>query len=235
MKDEIISIDDIINIVILYWHMTVLKFSTKYKSKHGWKLSNDNTMVERIKAGGLATQTEDYNLKKWILADTDPWFDGVHCWRIQLKNPNKGWWSIGVANQNIDNLNRSSFGTNGVWAIGANDNYYRAGYGDAFIKGGSDIKKYFVLEYVEMDVYLNLDGDEPEMKMCVVNDKEPLREVVLSASKKDPKGCVPYFNMHYGDAFGNLTWNAIGATMRAVFIEPDCYGIPIENLFSYST
>ena len=51
MEEESISIDDIIKI-ILYWQMAILRFSTKYNSEHGWKLSNNNTMVERIGVGG---------------------------------------------------------------------------------------------------------------------------------------------------------------------------------------
>ena len=52
----------------------MLRFSTTYNSGHGWKLSNYNTMVERIKAGDK--EIDDFDLKKWILADIDPWFDG---------------------------------------------------------------------------------------------------------------------------------------------------------------
>ena len=80
-------------------------------------------MVERVLAG--EEELDPTAFKKWILADTDPWFTGIHCWRIQLKNPNKGWFSIGVANQDIDSMNEDDFDTKYVWGIGACNNWYQ--------------------------------------------------------------------------------------------------------------
>ena len=60
--------------------------------------------------------------------------------------------------------------------------------------------------------------------LCVVNDDKPLKETKLSGAKPNTSGWVPYFNMFYSDV--------VGATMRAMFIDPDSYGVPIHNLFS---
>ena len=45
----------------------------------------------------------------------------------------------------------------------------------------------------------------------------------LYDAKENDQGWVPYFNMHFEDA--------VGAKIRAVFIDPDLYGLPMDNLF----
>ena len=72
--------------------MIPLRFSTKHKAKHGWKLYKDNTLIERV------DNVYHYCPSVWILGDVNPWFEGVHCWRIRIMNPKKGWVSIGVCN-----------------------------------------------------------------------------------------------------------------------------------------
>ena len=217
MEDESISIDDIINIMILYWHMTVLRFSDKYKSAAGWRLSDDNTKVERI-------ATNRSHSKVWILADNDPWFKGIHCWRIKLKNPNKGWFAIGVCNQDIGSMNIDYINKTYFWGIGANNNWFQKGGSHGKREGESYLRQYIRLECVEIDVYLNLDKDKPEMKICAVSNGKPLRESRLYDPKDNDKGWVQYFNMY-------IRKNIEGSTIRAVFIDPDSYGIPIDNLF----
>ena len=99
LEGKSISIEDVTNIIILYWNIKILRC--------GWELSHDNTMVERIMVG--VDYRGDRSFTKWILADTDPWFEGVHCWRMQIKNPNKGWFSIGVANQDTEDMNEKDY------------------------------------------------------------------------------------------------------------------------------
>ena len=216
-------IENIVHLIIKYWHTTILRFSDKYQSQHGWELSEDNTLVERI----MAPVNEDFpeweqvGVKKWILADTDPWFNGIHCWRIQINNPSKGWFSIGVANQEIDSLNADNFNTKYVWSIAASNNWYP---GDKWELSHESFMEYIRLKYVEIDVYLDLDKDEPEMKITVATDNEDdTFEIKLFDAKPNNQGWVPYFNMYYQDA--------IGASIRAIFIDPESYGMPIENLF----
>ena len=209
MQDRSISINDIINIIIVYWQMKLLRFSDEYKSS-GWKLSDDNTLCERVRG------PDEPN---WILADIDPWFKGIHCWRIQLTNPNKAWFSIGVHNRNLKSLNGMKFDKKYVWAIGAANNWYP---GRDF-KTEKNFKQYIRLEYVEIDVLLNLDRALPEMKICAVNKETPLKETRLYDIKENDQGWIPYFNMYYQ--------GAVGATIRFALIEPDCYGVPIDDLF----
>ena len=87
---------------------------------------------------------------------------------------------------------------------------------------------YFRLEHVEIDIYLNLGGDKPGMKICAVNDGEELRETILSDPKDNDQGWVPYFNMHYGE---KDWYGAVGATIRVTLIDADSYGILIDNIF----
>eukprot|EP01083_Nonionella_stella_P007680 22104_1 len=218
-----ISIDDIVSIVIAYWRsvITRMQFSTVYQSSHGWELSDDCRCVTRIATGkDSASDRDDWTKKKWILGDIEPIFEGKTCWRIQLKNPEKGWFSIGVSNRNIESLNASEYATTYVWAIGVNNNWYPGNdYTDC------DTKKYFRLEYVELDVLLDLSSTKPELKICEVNsnDKQSLKETILRDIKENTEGWVPYFNMHYS--------NAIGSQIRVVFIDPDWYSVPIDDSF----
>lgn len=66
------------NLCIKYFELEyeILKFSTKYKSKHGLKLTDNNQCVKRIWTG--------YKSNKWILCDTKPIYKGVHCWRVHV-------------------------------------------------------------------------------------------------------------------------------------------------------
>merc|ERR1712228_644088 len=206
------SIDDICRVILDYYISCIMLFSTTYKSKQGWKLSDDNQTVTRIAIGG-----NPWEIKKWILADTDILFEGVHCWRIQIINPKKGWLSIGVSQQNMDDLNNKAFGNKYVWAIGLNNNWYPS---QNVIR--CDTKKEFRLEYVELDILLDLDSKK--LKICRVDDKDEIVETIMTNAPENDKGWVPYFNAHYE--------GAVNCQMRAIFIDTNDYGVPIKNLFS---
>ena len=103
-----------------------------------------------------------------------------------------------------------------------NNNWYQKG-GKGKKEGEIKFKQYIRLESVQVDIDLDLDGDKPVMKICAVNKDGPLRETKLFDAKDNTQGWVPYFNMYYPEA--------VEATMQAVFIDPDSYGISIENLF----
>lgn len=54
----------------------ILKFSARYKSNQGLKLTDNNQCVKRIWTG--------YKSSKWIICDIKPIYKGIHCWRIHV-------------------------------------------------------------------------------------------------------------------------------------------------------
>ena len=50
-----------------------------------------------------------------------------------------------------------------------------------------------------------------------------LRETRLYDAEKNDQGWVPYFNMWYN--------KAVGSTIRVALIDPDSYGVPIDDFF----
>ena len=102
--------------------------------------------------------------KKWILADIVPWFEGIHCWRIQLNNRNKGRISVGVTNRDIESMNKSEINTEYVSGIGSFNNWSQEDKHPPK-EGHTDLSTYIEIKCVEMDIHLNLHGDKPEMKI----------------------------------------------------------------------
>lgn len=75
---------------MFYFEMyQILKFSTKWKSSTGWELSDDNRCAKRV----ISPHKDGY---RHILADTEPVFNGEHCWRVKVNNPKCGWIVWGV-------------------------------------------------------------------------------------------------------------------------------------------
>ena len=77
-------------LVFYFEKYRILKFSTKWKSETGWKLSDDNKCVQRVPSSVVK---DGY---RHILVDTEPVFNGEQCWRVKVNNPKCGWivWGI---------------------------------------------------------------------------------------------------------------------------------------------
>lgn len=58
----------------------IVKFSTIYLTEDAFILSDDNKCCKRIDGAHA-----------YILADCNPVFEGIHCWRVQVINPEKDW------------------------------------------------------------------------------------------------------------------------------------------------
>ena len=214
IDDDQSSIEHLAAIMYHYYHKTnhsEMRFSTTFKSKYGWRLSDGNKLAKRIRV-----KNDHYSFMKWILADTDPITEGCHCWRVQINNPRKGWMSVGVAEMNAEELNNRPFGGPTVWAIGLSNTWYQTVPCIDWTDG-------FRLKFVELDIMMNLKSDESELRICAVDDAEERRETVLRNKQKTVIRPVPYFNAYYN--------GAIQLEFRAVFINPEMYGIPIPNLF----
>ena len=231
-----ICLDDLTNLIHRFCLFREMCFSTTYRSQVGWKLLDRNRLLKRVHV-----KDDDYRKTKWILADTPPMISGVHCWRIQLKNPKKGWLSVGVAKQNEMALNQRAFGGRHVWAIGVcaffsffaffacicwtglNNNWYPSSVWADYKQ--CDTERFFRLSFIELDVRIDFNTDRVELRICAVNHDQELIEAVLSEMPDDGRGggWVPYLNMYYNDA--------VRAEVRGVFIDPNKYGIPIGGLF----
>ena len=66
---------DINNLCLKFYHLIfeILTFSSKFKSKDGLILSDDNKCV---------SSTTSFHC--YILTTSDPVFHGVHCWRVHV-------------------------------------------------------------------------------------------------------------------------------------------------------
>ena len=83
-------------------------------------------------------------------------------------------------------MNRSRFNTDYVWGIGSYNNWYQKD-SQPPTEGHIDLRTYFELEYVEMDIHLNLDGDTPKVRICVVSNDKPMKEVMLCHAKDNDR------------------------------------------------
>jgi len=94
-----------------HFECELLKFSKIYKSGDGWRFYNGNTCVKRMKAATClnnhseddeSSDDEQQHIKyKWILVDITPKLSGIYCWRISIRNPNKGSIVVGVCPQRM--------------------------------------------------------------------------------------------------------------------------------------
>ena len=83
----------LIKLFFTFYHSLyeILKFSTKWCSNDGFEFLDSNKCIKRI-----LSSTHDY---RNILADCDPAFEGIHCWRVKVHNPTKcsRWVVWGIA------------------------------------------------------------------------------------------------------------------------------------------
>ena len=73
MHNSSISMTDIINIIIEYTRMEILKFSKSWMSQDAFKLEYNDTMATKIDNGN-----------HWIVPDIEPVTKGKVCWRVKV-------------------------------------------------------------------------------------------------------------------------------------------------------
>ena len=114
LDNDSISMIHIVQIMVDYFDKSkILAWSTKYINVSGLKLSDNNRKVERIKASNSGYC--------WVTADTEPVFEGKHCWRLKIDNPRNGWMCYGVAAPKILKHGNFNQPRGYIWAIGQND------------------------------------------------------------------------------------------------------------------
>ena len=105
---------DIIQICFKWYHIAweILTFSHQYNSNkpdkiHAFIFSDNDTCVKR---------NDDLQWShKYILADCNSVFNGIHCWRVNVKNPHHDWISFQVSQKK--EYNDHSYNKKGVYGI----------------------------------------------------------------------------------------------------------------------
>ena len=84
---------DIMNICLVFYLelFRILRFSDKFISKDGTELRDDNRCAIKSLEFG----------HNYIMADVEPVFNGIHCWRVQVKNPENEWIMFGIGQKRI--------------------------------------------------------------------------------------------------------------------------------------
>ena len=83
----------------------VLKFSTQYACS-----SNNGSWIYAEKNHCVISQSQCRYEHGYILAETDPVYHGIHCWRVHTINPHKAFILWGVSKQKKYNKNSYEHG-----------------------------------------------------------------------------------------------------------------------------
>ena len=148
-----------------------------------------------------------------IIPDTEPVFEGIHCWRANVENTKKEWIMFGVSHRDIDIQmawnckdviafqSKNWFNGNGKW---------------------NGIKTGHFQEKINLEVDLLLDIDNKKLNACVVGECIEGKEVKIWDFKIPYKGFVPYFNLF-----------SKGQRLQLMKIPIGWYGVHKKDLFYY--
>eukprot|EP01084_Bolivina_argentea_P030152 55910_1 len=92
-----------------------LQFSTEYRSKPGWKITESNQ---------TAWHCEDTDCTRWIAMDMQPMVTGKHAWRTHITNPHGNWLYFGICYPNSMFNNDSYDGDTKSLGLSCNDDFY---------------------------------------------------------------------------------------------------------------
>eukprot|EP01083_Nonionella_stella_P027834 76668_1 len=189
-----------------------LTFSDTFKSAKGFVFFDDRQCVRKL---------DNYPRTTWILSDVEPVYDGIHCWRIFIKNPQQEYLKVGVSGKKMfedNNLNQDT-----VWGIARSktSNYYKPHIHSH--KNNIDLE-HFIEREIAIDMYL--DAHKGLMKLCVVGmcteDKEArLWNMPTSETEGWQYGWVPHF------MFGT---NSKNTELRIMEIYHEWYGLEQHHL-----
>ena len=215
---------DLWDLIYLFYHWTfeIMKFSQHYKSKTGYKLTDDNKCAQRFGCDG----------SRWIVGN-DPVFEGIHCWRIFVDNPDKRLviYAISKAYQFYDD---SKYGQDNIIGIGWDDICFHdmefnvaSHQRTAKVMGGQYrcYRKEQCQHFhgAEMCVDILLDCDEGTVEFAVIekDPKEELFRPLFTRLEKNPDyGYVP----HLICSAEGLT-DDVSVTFRLFKIDIDKFGI----------
>ena len=185
----------------------ILKWSEVWKTE-GLELTENGTCI-----GAQSQQLKDY---KYALGDTVPVKSGKTCWRFQIKNPNRYWYSLAIATpKEYPNQGTSK---HGVYGVGTDPNWYPSGHDEhsgSWAYPSRDITD--GIYHVDMA----FDADIGEIQLCVLEDKSINAKVWNVASEAAGSGYVPHFN----------TINVEDCEIRIANIHVDSFGKEVSDIF----
>eukprot|EP01084_Bolivina_argentea_P112909 201335_1 len=88
-----ISISNIVSIILLFYHpIDILRWSNEYVTANSFTFTDDMKCIQK-----KHNHIFDFWSNCHILPDTEPVFNGCHCWRINVKNANKELIFYGIS------------------------------------------------------------------------------------------------------------------------------------------
>eukprot|EP01084_Bolivina_argentea_P123528 218903_1 len=190
-----------------------IKFSSKYKSCYGLKLSENNKFV---------TKSNDTH-SSWILCNIKPIYKGTICWRVFCENPNKELLTFGISSRKKGKTNKLSHDK--IYGISRNNNTNKNYYKPmGHTKTNKIDLKHFIQNKCVIDILLN--ADKGLLKLCVPGICDDNHEALIYdiPINNKCKGWIPYFY------FSKKSKNA---TLSIIQVDKYWYGKKIINPLIY--
>eukprot|EP01084_Bolivina_argentea_P003852 7282_1 len=188
-----------------------IPFSTKFKTKNGIELTENNKRASK----------SDYHRSSWIVSDIEPVRYGIRCWRILVNNPKQAFIRFAVGS-------KRAFSEDSVYGIAYNKKRKLAIWrpaGNISSRNKIDLQHFASKKCV---VDMLLDADNGILKICVVGmcDDEHEAKIWNMATTNLYQRWVPHFT------FGS---SANGAQLQVTEIYKGYYGKdmninPITNI-----
>ena len=208
----------LIDLCFLFYHIQyeILKWSTRYKSK-GLQLTMDNTCI--------AEQSSNKSGYKYSLCDTDPVKSGKFCWRFEIFNPSRWWFSICVGQPGKAYPNEGT-SKHGVYGVGTDPNWYPYIYakGNRFRNTNNKHKGNWSHPskiHSKYHIDMLFDADIGELQLCMLEKQDRLSIKIWGIPCNTDHGYVPHFN----------TINLTQCSVRIASIPVESYGEQIEDMF----
>ena len=217
----------LIDLCLLFYHIKceILKWSKVWKTPL-LQLTHDDTCIGSQSSGDNQKKLRGY---KYALCDTLPIKTGIVCWRFQIKNPNRYWYSTSIAKPNTEYPNDGT-SKHGVWGVGTDPNWYpynkssagrwREGHNNHSGNWGYPNKEITSNGVYHIDMLF--DADKGEIQFCVLEDKTRYAKIWgIPIDKENGDGYVPHFN----------TISIKDCEIRIANIHIESYGQHIDDIF----
>ena len=214
----------LIDLCLIFYHIKceILKWSKTWKTEGLQLIDDDKCLSDQSSIH--KTKLKGY---KYALCDTIPIKTGKICWRFEIKNPLRYWFSTCIAkpNQQYPNAGTSK---HGVYGVGTDPNWYPYGRTSATRwteghdrhSGNWSQPNKDIAMAGKYHIDMLFDADIGVIEFCVVEDNK-LSAKVWGVPINSDDGYVPHFN----------TISLTKCEIRIARIYVECYGEKIENMF----
>ena len=223
-----------------YYHFEteLQKFSKIYKSGDGWRFYDGNTCIKRKKVATMLSDDHDdidtdreedtYQNYKWILLDISPIINDIHCWRIYIRNPNKGLIVIGVCKQRMFKTDKGH--STLVYGIGSAENQWYPDTNNNIKHNDIDLTQF---NQKECQIDMKLNSITGQLSFCMVDNcdnrkinskqKQNHQEAIIKGLPLDNyAGWVPYYNSYD---------NSVGCQLKTALCPISWYGRYKDAIF----